>query len=121
MKKKLALPKPRLGVQQIVQQRTPSQIIRDKATRAALDAEKKSILAKANEYREATEWAETLSEERVRRGISLATLAGITGMQRAALQKLLTGQVVNPKLATVQRVAQSLGYGVEIRLKRATR
>lgn len=119
MTRKLKLPKPRPGVQQIVRQRTPEQIARDKTLRASLSVEREHILAKAHAHREATDWAGTLSEERLRRGMSFADLADVTGMQRAALQKLLTGQVVNPKLETVQRVAESLGYEVEIRLKRA--
>jgi len=118
MSKKLKLPKPRPGVKQVVRERSTEQIIKDRELRKALDGERQRILGKAAAYREATEWAETLSEERQRRGMSLADLADVTGMQRAALQKLLTGQVANPKLETVQRVAKSLGYGVEIRLKR---
>lgn len=50
---------------------------------------------------------EQLRAERLR--LSLADLADRTGMDRAALHRLETGQNRNPTLATVDRYARALG------------
>ncbi|CAN5893971.1 hypothetical protein BH23PLA1_BH23PLA1_30880 [soil metagenome] len=52
---------------------------------------------------------EQLRAERQRQRLSLADLADRTGIDRAALHRLETGQNRNPTLATVDRYALALG------------
>src|SRR5215207_10184779 len=53
-----------------------------------------------------------LRKEREKAGLSLADLSERTGMDRAALSRLETGQVPNPTVDTVLRYATGLGKRV---------
>jgi DNA-binding XRE family transcriptional regulator len=50
-----------------------------------------------------------LKAAREARGLSLADLTALTGMDRSALSKLETGQRANPTLETLMRYAQAVG------------
>jgi len=65
------------------------------------------------------ELAETLMQlkaAREERGLSLADLTRLTGMDRSALSKLETGQRPNPTIETLVRYAEALGKRVVISL-----
>jgi DNA-binding XRE family transcriptional regulator len=49
-------------------------------------------------------------------GLSISDMAERTGMDRAAISRLETGQMENPTVATVNRYAQALGKHVVITL-----
>jgi DNA-binding XRE family transcriptional regulator len=50
-----------------------------------------------------------LQAEREKRGLSLADVTELTGMDRSALSKLESGQRPNPTIDTLARYAQALG------------
>ncbi|HEX4132136.1 MAG TPA: helix-turn-helix transcriptional regulator [Pirellulales bacterium] len=57
-----------------------------------------------------------LKAEREAKGISLADLAKLTGMDRSALSKLETGQRPNPTVETLVRYADALGRRIVVSL-----
>lgn len=60
---------------------------------------------------------DALRAERERQGLSLATVAERTGIDRAAIHKLEIGLNANPTLATLSRYADALGARIEWDLK----
>jgi DNA-binding XRE family transcriptional regulator len=65
---------------------------------------------------ELQELLEQLKAARKRKGLSLAELTELTGMDRSALSKLETGQRPNPTVETLLRYAQAVGKRVILRL-----
>ena len=57
-----------------------------------------------------------LREAREQKGLSLADLTEITGMDRSALSKLETGQRPNPTLETLARYADAVGKRLVVAL-----
>ncbi len=57
-----------------------------------------------------------LKAEREGRGLSLADLTELTGMDRSALSKLETGQRPNPTLETLVRYAEAVGTRLVVSL-----
>jgi DNA-binding phage protein len=53
--------------------------------------------------------AELLKAERTKQGLSLTDIEGRTGIHRAALCRLENLVEANPKIATLERIAQALG------------
>lgn len=51
----------------------------------------------------------TLKKERDRQGLTLADVAKRTGLRKAALARLETGQMISPTLETLSRYARALG------------
>ncbi len=59
---------------------------------------------------------EQLKAAREARGLSLADLTRLTGMDRSALSKLETGQRPNPTIETLARYAEAVGKRLEVSL-----
>ena len=57
-----------------------------------------------------------LKAARQQRGLSLADLADLTGMDRSALSKLETGQRCNPTVNTLVRYADAVGKRLAVSL-----
>lgn len=57
-----------------------------------------------------------LKQARQKRGMSLSQMTELTGMDRAALSRLETGQRPNPTLETLIRYAEAVGKHLEISL-----
>jgi DNA-binding XRE family transcriptional regulator len=60
-----------------------------------------------------------LKEARQAKGLSLADLTELTGMDRSALSKLETGQRPNPTLETLVRYAEAVGKHLHVSLEDA--
>ena len=56
------------------------------------------------------------SWQREAKGLSLADLTELTGMDRSALSKLETGQRANPTVETLVRYAQAVGKRLVVSL-----
>jgi hypothetical protein len=59
----------------------------------------------------------TLRGEREARGLSLADVADASGIDKAALSRLESGQHVNPTLSTLTRYARAIGKRVHLSLE----
>jgi len=57
-----------------------------------------------------------LSKARKQKGMSLAALRKLTGMDQSALSKLETGQRPNPTVDTLERYAQAVGKHLQLQL-----
>ena len=62
------------------------------------------------------EFFEQLKAAREAKGLSLAELTELTGMDRSALSKLETGQRPNPTLETLARYAEAVGKRLVVSL-----
>ena len=62
------------------------------------------------------ELCDKLKAARQEKGLSLADLTELTGMDRAAISKLETGQRTNPTIDTLVRYAQAVGRRLVVRL-----
>jgi len=60
--------------------------------------------------------AKQLKAAREERGLSLADMTELTGMDRSALSKLETGQRTNPTVDTLVRYAQAVGKRLVVSL-----
>jgi DNA-binding XRE family transcriptional regulator len=84
--------------------------------------EKDEILARARRYKAEHDAIATslehvmrsLRAERERQGLSLADMNQLTGIDRAALSRLETGQHPNPTISTLMRYAGALGKTIEV-------
>jgi DNA-binding XRE family transcriptional regulator len=99
--------------------RTPEEIARHKAIRERFQKEKPSLeqLVASGEYNEPLPLGEHLSirqaifalkKAREAAGLSLADVAERTGIDKAALSRVETGQNMNPTVATLCRYADAL-------------
>jgi DNA-binding XRE family transcriptional regulator len=57
-----------------------------------------------------------LKSSREAKGLSLADMTELTGMDRSALSKLETGQRLNPTLETLERYAEAVGKRLVVTL-----
>jgi DNA-binding XRE family transcriptional regulator len=100
--------------------RTAEDIARHKAIRERFQREKPSLeqLVASGEYNEPLPMGEYLSirqavfalkEAREAAGLSLAHVAARTGIDKAALSRIETGQNINPTISTLCRYAHALG------------
>lgn len=62
-----------------------------------------------------------LKEAREAKGLSLADVTELTGMDRSALSKLETGQRPNPTIDTLTRYAEAVGKQLIVTLAEATK
>jgi DNA-binding XRE family transcriptional regulator len=84
--------------------------------------EKDEILARARQYKAehdgliaSLEHAmQALKAERERQGLSLADMKERTGIDRAALSRLESGQHPNPTISTLMRYARALGKTIDV-------
>jgi DNA-binding XRE family transcriptional regulator len=67
-------------------------------------------------YDQFAELLRQLREAREQRGLSLAELTELTGMDRSALSKLESGQRPNPTLETLIRYAEAVGKRLVVSL-----
>jgi ribosome-binding protein aMBF1 (putative translation factor) len=92
---------------------TPEEAAKNKAIRKQVAEELPALVARHHE-RMATldqlqELLRQLKAAREAKGLSLADLTELTGMDRSALSKLETGQRANPTVETLVRYAEAVG------------
>jgi hypothetical protein len=99
---------------------TPEEAARYKAIREQVDAELPDLIAR---HQERTATLEQLRElllqlkaAREAKGLSLADVTALTGMDRSALSKLETGQRANPTVETLVRYAEAVGKRLVVSL-----
>jgi DNA-binding XRE family transcriptional regulator len=92
---------------------TPEEAAKYKAVREQVAAELPELATRHHERVAARDQLESLLEQlqaaREQRGLSLADLTELTGMDRSALSKLETGQRPNPTVETLVRYAEAVG------------
>lgn len=121
---KINRPRPRPRGSVVRRPLTPAEAARLKRSQEEVEAQKDEILAIAGKVKAAIEAGEAaldeamrvLRTERERQGLSLADMQERTGIARSSLCTLENAEDPNPTIATVCRVAEALGMGVEIRL-----
>ena len=99
---------------------TPEEAAKYKAIREQVAEELPDLIARHHE-RMATldqlqELLRQLKAAREAKGLSLADLTELTGMDRSALSKLETGQRANPTVETLVRYAEAVGKRVVVSL-----
>jgi DNA-binding XRE family transcriptional regulator len=99
---------------------TSEEAAKYKAIRAQVAQELPELIARHRE-RMATldqlqELLVQLKAAREAKGLSLADLTELTGMDRSALSKLETGQRANPTVETLVRYAEAVGKRLEVSL-----
>jgi DNA-binding Xre family transcriptional regulator len=102
------------------QRLTPVEAAKYKAIREQVAEELPDLIARHHE-RMATldqlqELLMQLKAAREAKGLSLADLTEITGMDRSALSKLETGQRANPTVETLVRYAEAVGKRLVVSL-----
>jgi DNA-binding XRE family transcriptional regulator len=99
---------------------TPEEAAKYKKVRAQIAAELPELIERHHERMEAREQLlellEQLKNAREAKGLSLADLTKLTGMDRSALSKLETGQRPNPTMETLVRYAEAVGKRLIIAL-----
>jgi ribosome-binding protein aMBF1 (putative translation factor) len=104
---------------------TPEEAAKYRAIRKQVSAELPDLVARHHE-RMATldrfqEVVEQLKAAREARGLSLADLTELTGMDRSAISKLETGQRENPTVDTLVRYAEAVGKRLVVSLADAVK
>lgn len=103
---------------------TPEYRAREAAQRDAIQREIRETgriaMIPAKELDGLKTFLETLRREREARGLSLADLAELSGMDKAALSRLENCQQMNPTLITLARYAQALGKTLRLSLEDST-
>jgi predicted transcriptional regulator len=99
---------------------TQEEAAKYKAIREEVAGEMPKLIARHHE-RMATldqlqELLAQLKAAREAKGLSLADLTELTGMDRSALSKLETGQRANPTVETLVRYAEAVGKRLEVSL-----
>ncbi len=91
---------------------TPEEAANYKAVREQVAAELPDLIARHHERGAAFDQLRTLLAQlkaaREEKGLSLADLTELTGMDRSALSKLETGQRPNPTVETLVRYAEAV-------------
>ena len=102
-------------MKRIVRERrlTPAEAAKNRTVRAQVAGELPELLARHDERTVVHEqiylvWLQ-LKAAREAKGLSLADLSALTGMDRSALSKLENGQRANPTLDTLVRYAEAVG------------
>ncbi len=99
---------------------TPEEAARLKTIRENVAAELPDLVSRHQErmvaFDQLQELLTQLKAAREKRGLSLADLTELTGMDRSALSKLETGQRPNPTVETLVRYAEAVGKHVVIEL-----
>lgn len=92
---------------------TPEEAAKYKAIRGQIDAELPDLIDRHHERMATLDQLEELLQQlkaaREAKGLSLADLTELTGMDRSALSKLETGQRANPTVETLVRYAEAVG------------
>jgi DNA-binding XRE family transcriptional regulator len=99
---------------------TPDEAAKYRKVREQVAAELPERVARHHERTEALEMIESLLPQlkaaREERGLSLADVTELTGMDRSALSKLETGQRPNPAIETLVRYAEAVGKRLVVTL-----
>jgi len=103
---------------------TPDEVAKYKQVREQIDAELPELVARHLERVAANERLldgvlTELKATREQKGLSLADLTDLTGMDRSALSKLETGQRPNPTVETLARYAEAVGKRLVVSLVEA--
>lgn len=102
------------------ERRTPEDAAKYKAIRQQIADELPDLIARHHERMasldQLNELLAQLLAAREARGLSLADLSELTGMDRSALSKLETGQRANPTVETLVRYAEAVGKRVVVSL-----
>jgi DNA-binding XRE family transcriptional regulator len=101
-------------------QLTPEEAAKYRAIREQVDEELPELIARHHErvanLDELQDLFKQLKAAREEKGLSLADLTELTGMDRSALSKLETGQRPNPSLETLVRYAEAVGKRLVVSL-----
>jgi DNA-binding XRE family transcriptional regulator len=101
-------------------QLTPQEIAKYKAIREQVAGELPDLIARHHERMATLDRVQDLLAQlkaaREAKGLSLADLTELTGMDRSALSKLETGQRANPTVETLVRYAEAVGKRLEVSL-----
>jgi DNA-binding XRE family transcriptional regulator len=99
---------------------TPEEAAKYKTVREQVAEELPDLIARHQERIAALEQLEGLFAQlkaaREEKGLSLADLTELTGMDRSALSKLETGQRPNPTIDTLVRYAEAVGKRLVVSL-----
>lgn len=99
---------------------SPEEAAKYQAIREQVASELPDLIARHQERMASLDQLEKLftqlKDAREAKGISLADLTELTGMDRSALSKLETGQRVNPTVDTLVRYAEALGKRIVVSL-----
>lgn len=107
----------------LIRELTPEEREKYRRLAAQIDKdEKDEIVEKARQYKAEHDAMVAslehvmgaLRDERERQGLSLADIKDRTGIDRAALSRLESGQHPNPTIATMMRYARALGKTIEV-------
>ena len=102
---------------------TPDEAAKYQAIRAQVAEELPDLIARHHERTavldQLPELLRQLKAAREARGLSLADLTRLTGMDRSALSKLETGQRPNPTIETLVRYAAAVGKRLVVSLEDA--
>ena len=114
-----------MGIRRIIRDRrlTPEEAAKYRKVREQVEAELPELVARHHRRTEAFEMLEALLPQlkaaREAKGLSLADLTKLTGMDRSAISKLETGQRPNPTIDTLVRYAEAVGKRLVIALANA--
>lgn len=102
------------------QRLTPEEAAKYKAIREQVEQELPELIARHHARQSLMDQLQELLKElrtaREAKGLSLADLTELTGMDRSALSKLETGQRPNPTLETLERYAEAVGKRLVVTL-----
>lgn len=99
---------------------TPEEAAKYKAIREKVSEELPELIARHHERMATLDHLQVLllqlKAAREAKGLSLADLTELTGMDRSALSKLETGQRANPTVETLVRYAEAVGKRLVVSL-----
>src|SRR5262249_55925956 len=99
---------------------TPEEAAKYKAIRQQVAEELPELMARHHERMATLDQLQNvltqLKAAREAKGLSLADLTELTGMDRSALSKLESGQRPNPTVETLVRYAEAVGKRLEVSL-----
>ncbi len=102
------------------QRLTPEEAAKYRVVREQVAAELPDLIARHDEQMASLDQLEKLFTQlkaaREAKGLSLADLTELTGMDRSALSKLETGQRANPTVETLVRYAEAVGMRLVVSL-----
>jgi DNA-binding XRE family transcriptional regulator len=102
---------------------TPDEAAKYREVREQLEQELPELITRHDERLVAldqlADLVQQLKAAREEKGLSLADLTQLTGMDRSALSKLETGQRLNPTIETLVRYADAVGKRLVVSLANA--
>ena len=102
---------------------TPEEAAKYRAVREQIDNELPELIERHQERvaiaEQLDELLKRLKEAREEKGLSLADITRLTGMDKSALSKLETGQRSNPTIETLARYAEAVGKKLVVSLTEA--